>query len=583
MKPVRLLLPLFLISFLILGLQQQTLADVFAHNVRITQADIEAPFDGNFADGTNAAVRFTLSDKADTVKVMIYDGTKTLIRTITALNYMQGDTSVVWDGKDDGDAVVGTGTYSLSIYTSSAGYNDYTEIYYDGGNGLSTRGATVIKSQSVRNFGFQYGIWSGIIRRYANDGMPWGDVKGNNELASPELMPDRYSPEADSMGNIYFLGFTNHWVYRFNVDNLELEIVDSTSIKNSAVGIGIKGNGDDAYLTLAAASNIFGVQLANGVSSGATDTLVNDPTYTFWDVTVGRGTMMYATYFQSDVTLPGVAAFDMSKFTGTPLTLADADWTVVGDSGRANTLTYDFADDPANDLIYYTIARRKSGDVNAMQNIYSITDLNGAHTKSTVYVDKQNNLTQSRSDVAVDAAHNIVYFENSNEENVLISPPTGYNSYTYTAPFSEIKVFTSEDIAAVKVDADNDGKPDRLGETVTVTGIVNSINFTKSSNSTSYFIQDLTGGIDLFKSGDTSRVLNIGDRVLVTGVVAFYNGTTELEIADLATDINFLDAGNTVTATVVTLEELLDNFEQYESMYIQVKGLSKTSGNLAFK
>ena len=366
MRPIRLLLPLFLISFLFSGLTQKALADVFANNVRITQPGLDAPFDGNFADGTDAAIRFTLSDAADTVKVMIYDGSMTLIRTITELNYAQGDTSVAWDGKDDSDSPVGTGTYSLSIYTSSAGYNDYTEIYYDGsGNGLSTRGVTSIKSQSVKNFGFQYGIWSTIVRRYANDGEAWGDVKGNNELTSVTPMDDRYSPEADSMGYVYFLGYSNHWVYRFNVDTLVQEVVDSTSIKNLAVGIGIKGKGNDAYLTLAAESNIFGMQLTDGFHSGAIDTLVNQPGYTFWDVTVGRGNMIYSTYYSSDDSLPGVAAFDMSKFSGTPLTLADADWTVIGDSGRANTLTYDFASNPANDVIYYTIARRKSGDANA--------------------------------------------------------------------------------------------------------------------------------------------------------------------------------------------------------------------------
>ena len=187
-------------------------------------------------------------------------------------------------------------------------------------------------------------------------------------------------------------------------------------------------------------------------------------------------------------------------------------------------------------------------------------------------------MTQSRSDVAVDAAHNILLFENSNEENVLISPPTGYNSFTYTDLFSEIKVFTSEDISGVKVDADSDGKPDRLGETVTVTGIVNWINVTKSSNATSYFIQDLTGGIDIFKTKDTSRAFNIGDRILVTGKVDFFNGTTELSIGDLAADINFLDSNNPVDPTVLTLEDFLADPEKYESMYIQIKGLAKTSG-----
>jgi DNA/RNA endonuclease YhcR with UshA esterase domain len=582
MKSIRLLFTFLFLLTVSFCFTQKTLANVFAHNVRITQPGSEVPFDGNFADGTDAAIRFTLSDAADTVKVMIYDGSKNLIRTLTETNFAQGDTLVMWDGKDGIGNSVGTGTYSLSIYTSSAGYNNYTEIYYNGGNGLSTRGVTSIRSQSVKNFGFQYGIWSGIVRRYANDGQPWGDNKGSNVLTSPEPIPDRYSPKADSMGYIYFLGYSNHWVYRFNVDTLKVEIVDSSSIKSQAVGLSIKGKGNNAYLAVVANSDIFGMQLTGGTHYGSIDTLVNDPNYKFWDVAFGRGSMFYATYYSSDTSLPGVAAFDMSKYAGTPMKLSDADWKVIADSGRANTLAYDFASDPSKDIIYFTIARRFSGDANAMQNIYSISDLNGARSLSTVYVDKQNNMTQSRSDVAIDAAHNIILFENSDEENVLISPPTGYNSYLYTAPFSELKVFASEAISAVKVDANNDGMPDRLNDTVTVSGIVNSINFLQSSNGFSYFIQDATGGIDIYKAGATTPTFKIGDRIIATGKVAFYNGTTEISVNNLNTDIVLLDTNNTITPIVLTIEQYLADPEKYESMYIEIKGVSKTANSPAW-
>jgi hypothetical protein len=88
----------------------QATANVFAHNIRITQPESTAPFDAKFSDGTGAAIRFVLSDRADSVIVMINVGDST-IRTLKGTGFVSGDTLLVWDGNDADGTPVASGDY----------------------------------------------------------------------------------------------------------------------------------------------------------------------------------------------------------------------------------------------------------------------------------------------------------------------------------------------------------------------------------------------------------------------------------------------------------------------------------------
>jgi hypothetical protein len=151
--------------------------------------------------------------------------------------------------------------------------------------------------------------------------------------------------------------------------------------------------------------------------------------------------------------------------------------------------------------------------------------------------------------------------------------------------FTKINVFNAETIAEVKVDANGDFQPDRIGETVTVVGIVNSINFTASSNRFSYNIQDATGGINITKGSETGGgpVYNIGDRIIVSGELGQFRGTDQLALdsAGLA-NIQLLSTGNLVTPVTLTIPEYLANAEMYESMLIKFYGVAKTAGSAAW-
>ncbi len=71
----------------------------------------------------------------------------------------------------------------------------------------------------------------------------------------------------------------------------------------------------------------------------------------YWDVTIGRDKLLYATYQNNGVnSKSGVACFNLATATG-PLTLKDATWKIEVDSSLAHTLTYYFAADGVPDRL----------------------------------------------------------------------------------------------------------------------------------------------------------------------------------------------------------------------------------------
>lgn len=148
----------------------------------------------------------------------------------------------------------------------------------------------------------------------------------------------------------------------------------------------------------------------------------------------------------------------------------------------------------------------------------------------------------------------------------------------------DLQKVASTPIATVRLDADGDYIPDNIGQTFTVIGIVNSVNFTASANRFSYYIQDENAGINITKGNETGggTVYAVGDRLMVTGVLGHFRGTPQLEIADLSTDVVLLDKGNAVNPIVLTIPQYLANPETYESRFIQINGVAKTATSPAW-
>jgi len=117
------------------------------------------------------------------------------------------------------------------------------------------------------------------------------------------------------------------------------------------------------------------------------------------------------------------------------------------------------------------------------------------------------------------------------------------------------------------------------GTMVTVTGLVNSVNF--SGSGSEYTFEDATAGIDLYLGG-TPIDLGLGDEITVTGSIAEYNGKLEV-VPGSASDVVVNSTGNTLPdPQVITVNELAANGENYESELIMILGVSNAGSGDAW-
>ncbi len=138
----------------------------------------------------------------------------------------------------------------------------------------------------------------------------------------------------------------------------------------------------------------------------------------------------------------------------------------------------------------------------------------------------------------------------------------------------DIQKIQAETIAAVRIDANADGVPDRKGEEVTTKGVVTSYNF--STTGLLFTIQDETAGIQLYDSGNDTTNFEIGDLILVKGAVSQYKGLTEIYFTP--ENITKLGSSTPPTPEVLTIKEYLDNAEKYEGSLITINAISKLEG-----
>ncbi|HXA18384.1 MAG TPA: lamin tail domain-containing protein [Thermoanaerobaculia bacterium] len=142
-------------------------------------------------------------------------------------------------------------------------------------------------------------------------------------------------------------------------------------------------------------------------------------------------------------------------------------------------------------------------------------------------------------------------------------------------------------IAAARIDVDGSGNtpgdyvPDLLNSTVHIQGVVTSINFRASNGSgIEYYIQDPTGGVDVFSTA-TTRTFAIGDNLDVIGTVKQFNGLTEIDPGATTTNLTVLAPGTlpAVTPALVTVAQLGDSGvgETLEGDLIRINNVTLTA------
>ncbi|MCP4549910.1 MAG: T9SS type A sorting domain-containing protein [bacterium] len=128
------------------------------------------------------------------------------------------------------------------------------------------------------------------------------------------------------------------------------------------------------------------------------------------------------------------------------------------------------------------------------------------------------------------------------------------------------------------------GVPTLLNQEVSVSGIVTSPNGTFSSYNFEVYIQDETGGVNLYVSGGAGTyTAELGDSVFVTATVAHYNGLTEL--SPPFSLFNFGGGYEVPDPLVITCADLENTFdtgdysEANEARLIRINNVSLTSGS----
>ncbi|MDR9488668.1 T9SS type A sorting domain-containing protein, partial [Salibacter sp.] len=124
----------------------------------------------------------------------------------------------------------------------------------------------------------------------------------------------------------------------------------------------------------------------------------------------------------------------------------------------------------------------------------------------------------------------------------------------------ELNIYPIGDVTTV----DANGEPDSLGVVCGVKGVVTTIDF--RGGGYSLYIQDATGGINVFSFSDYNNVQPLmGDSLLVWGEIDQYNGLTEIIVDSL----EILNTGNTipdhqlVTSLDESVEGMLVELEDY--------------------
>ncbi|NLI56040.1 hypothetical protein GX420_03525, partial [bacterium] len=122
-------------------------------------------------------------------------------------------------------------------------------------------------------------------------------------------------------------------------------------------------------------------------------------------------------------------------------------------------------------------------------------------------------------------------------------------------------------IADARKDENHDGVPDRLGEKVTITGKV-------TSGTGKFFdviyLQDETGGITVFGTIPSDKIIPEGAVLQVTGVIGQYNGDTELEFKDFYKDFLWVGWTDVPEPLVFSTGDL--NLEENEGWLVKTEG-----------
>ena len=445
-------------------------ANVFASDVRVVNPD-GSLFDGNLNDDTpGVGVEFRLNENATSVLIVVLNptGVGFPVATLNAGPHPQGLNLVVWSGLDDAGIPVPAGDYRFIVGASdTVGHSGYDILYAMSGTSISTRGGTTIRNPAAPNFGHPIGGnggGAGLKRGPLNF---FADGTGF-EFEEPGL--SRYSPfdvrDFDGTGRPYMLtsdddGYLYYSdrldplskIFRFapSLDPNTLTVV-TTSDDSSKKGLGIfvwrTGGVKAIYWGLAntvvraaiGEADTFDPANFEVVAEFEPDTTGGDTNDVFiHDIVIDGDGYMYVSLRRGGEPTglnPGLAVERYYILGALPVARSDRLWTIpVGfDNGDGRPVGFGLDRGRLSgnqDRIYFSNGAGGPPGGLPWNGIHIIDDL--ATGGSTMVFEDISGGTSSDADMSIDAAGNLIFFENDSKWLFAISPPDGPNSFTTPA------------------------------------------------------------------------------------------------------------------------------------------------------
>jgi hypothetical protein len=472
------------LALLVVGYAYKVHANVFASDIKIVNPG-GGLFDGELDDNTpGVGIQFRLNENATSVWVQVFNAAGDTVATINTGPHPQGVSLVVWRGLDDSGVPVPAGDYTFAVTAvDDIGHfgNDYDIIYARSGTVIFTRGGTSIRNPAAPNFGHPIGGnggGGGLLRGPLNffaDGTGFEQVEPNFSRFSPFDVRSfggtgrLYMITSDDDGYLYYSDRLDplNKVYRISpdLDSLSLTVV-TTSDDSSKKGLGIDvvGTGTAKTIYWGLANTVVRANIGEAdffdpanfevVADFEPDTTGGDTNAVFIrDIVIDDSGFLYVSLRRGTPVTglgPGLAVerYDISGVL--PVNrYATPDWTIpVGfDNGDGRPVGFgiDRGDDlasNADDRIYFS---NNSGTADGAWNtIHKIDDL-ATGGSTPVFADiSGGNTTSAHADMTVDAAGNLIWFENSSEWLIAVSPPDGPNEFTTPAPPGEVITIKEE-------------------------------------------------------------------------------------------------------------------------------------------
>ncbi|MBU8880965.1 CehA/McbA family metallohydrolase [Bacillus sp. FJAT-29790] len=157
------------------------------------------------------------------------------------------------------------------------------------------------------------------------------------------------------------------------------------------------------------------------------------------------------------------------------------------------------------------------------------------------------------------------FSSNSNLEDFAAASPFPRNS-SYQSEPGNIDL-GAKNISDIRINDDN-GIPTTLGNKATIEGIVTAVKL--GTDKTSFFIQDSTGGINVISTKESSFSIKEGQKLKVTGHVAFNKGFTQLVLESMVN----IETGNVLSPEEINIADLgsYDTAEPLEGKLVSFTG-----------